>query len=188
MGDIKIYLKNICEYHSHPCVFCKSLNVVWISLCYQIFIQYYFQQLFAYFWEMIQNIKFPLTTIHFQCQKLLILLQMSESFDVFSGCLSHPLPPPPIPKTLLVTLIDRNNETLQQRTFNCIIMMRILPPTNNSNILSDKTLMTFDVVWGACTTLDNEYIILFSEVVKITSSRKRMTPFLDSVKSSYFGP
>ena len=35
--------------------------------------------------------------------------------------------------------------------------------------------MTFDEVWGACTTLDNEYMILFSEMVKILSTQKRIS-------------
>ena len=39
----------------------------------------------CYLWEMIQNIKFPLTTIHFKCQKPLIVPHLSQFLDVSAG-------------------------------------------------------------------------------------------------------
>ena len=74
----------ICEYHSHPHILSKGLNIGRISLSANIF-SYYFGHTFPHFSETLKNLFFSLTTIHFQCQKLCILSHLSESFDVPAG-------------------------------------------------------------------------------------------------------
>ena len=61
VGDNITYLKVICKYQDHPYIILKCCNIVRISLFYEIFLQYYFQQFICFSdRSMIRKIKFPI--------------------------------------------------------------------------------------------------------------------------------
>ena len=59
----------------------RSSDLPMLSNLYTIL----FPTTLCYLWEMIQNIKFLLITIHFKCQKLLIAPHLSHFFGVSAG-------------------------------------------------------------------------------------------------------
>ena len=76
----------IQQYQRHPYILSKRPNVVWISLSPNICPSYNVSHTFPHFSQMLEKLSFSLTTMHFQCQNILILSHLSELFDVPAGC------------------------------------------------------------------------------------------------------
>ena len=81
-------MKNI-NYLDHPYWIPKCLNVGQISIPLQIFSYIYFPQIFTEIGWMFENVKIPIDHhaifLFWLFQNLLILLHLSESFDVPAG-------------------------------------------------------------------------------------------------------
>ena len=75
-------LFEICNYQGHPYLMWKTYNIVWITLVYNIFRQFYFVHTFSNFFQTLQNSKKPFLIDHHYKTK-------SESFDTVAFVRIH---------------------------------------------------------------------------------------------------
>ena len=88
VGDNVISMMEISKYQHLPYIILKCCNIVLISLLYNVFRQYYFGQLFLYFSDELQKIKF---SIDHHCKNVSESLDTSVNvsfFDVPSECIA----------------------------------------------------------------------------------------------------